>query len=110
MSENENHEPSTNGNNGRLPNGRFGAGNPGGPGNPHARRVAQLRAALMEIVTPERLKLAAEQLMKQAEAGDRAAFAELCDRVLGKSIPADLQELVEQVESLLAEKSGGGAR
>lgn len=36
----------------RETNGRFPKGNPGGPGNPHARKVALLRAALLDRVPP----------------------------------------------------------
>lgn len=60
--------PSPNG-----PNGRFAPGNPGGPGNPYARRVAALRTALLEAVTPEALGELARALVKQAKAGDVAA-------------------------------------
>jgi hypothetical protein len=103
--ENGNHGPSPTAPNGRGLNGQFGAGNQYGRGNPHARRVQQIRAALLEVCTPERMRNAAEKLMVQAENGDRFAFAELADRVLGKPIPADLAELVEQVEALVAEKN-----
>jgi hypothetical protein len=40
--------PSTNG---RTPRGQFAKGNPGGPGNPYARRTAALRSALLDAVT-----------------------------------------------------------
>ena len=36
-------EPLANGDNGRDKQGRFAVGNKGGPGNPYARRVAQMR-------------------------------------------------------------------
>src|SRR5439155_3124311 len=36
---------------GRDANGRFVKGNPGGPGNPFARKVATLRRALIDFVT-----------------------------------------------------------
>ncbi len=36
-------EPLANGDNGRDKQGRFAVGNKGGPGNPCARRVAQMR-------------------------------------------------------------------
>lgn len=108
--DNENHEPSPAESNGRLTDGKFGPGNQYGKGNPHARRVQQIRSALLEVCTPERMRTAAEKLMIMAENGDRFAFAELADRVLGKPIAADLADLVEQVEAMLAEKKGGGAR
>ncbi len=36
---------------GRDPNGRFAPGNVGGPGNPFARRVAELRQIMLDCVT-----------------------------------------------------------
>jgi hypothetical protein len=36
---------------GRTADGRFAAGNKGGPGNPHARATAARRKALTEAVT-----------------------------------------------------------
>jgi hypothetical protein len=38
----------------RQSNGRFAKGNRGGPGNPFARKTAQLRQALVDAVTPDR--------------------------------------------------------
>ena len=43
-------KPSTNGTSGRKSNGQFAKGNPGGPGNPYARRVARLRSKMLEAV------------------------------------------------------------
>jgi hypothetical protein len=41
--------------NGREANGRFAAGNPGGPGNPYARKVAELRKEMVNFVSVEDL-------------------------------------------------------
>ena len=43
-------KPSTNGTSGRKSNGQFAEGNKCGTGNPHARRVAQLRSKMLEAV------------------------------------------------------------
>src|SRR5207248_10793741 len=43
--------PAAGGHEGRDARGRFAPGNPGGPGNPFARRVAELRTALLDMVT-----------------------------------------------------------
>jgi hypothetical protein len=59
--------PSTKGRDGR---GRFAPGNPGGPGNPFARRSAALREALCEAVTEENLKDLARVLLLHAQGGD----------------------------------------
>lgn len=68
----------------RSPNGQFGAGNPGGPGNPYARRVAALRTALMDAVTDEDIRAVARALVHQAKAGEVPAIRELLDRLVGK--------------------------
>jgi hypothetical protein len=82
--------PSTNGANGRDANGRFGKGNAGGPGNPHAKQVAQLRAALFAAVTEDDLKEVVAALLNRAREGDIAAIRELLDRLLGKA-PASVE-------------------
>jgi hypothetical protein len=69
---------------GRDTRGRYSGGNAGGPGNPFARRVAQLRAILLETVTDEELRIVAGQLMVKAKFGDLAAIKLLFQYVLGK--------------------------
>lgn len=78
--------PSTNGSNGgdRGPAGRFAAGNAGGPGNPHAKRIAKLRSLLVEAVNDDDLRAIIGKLVEQAKAGDDAARRELLDRLLGR--------------------------
>jgi hypothetical protein len=70
--------------NGRDARGRFTAGNAGGPGNPFARRVAELRKVLLETVTDDELRIVAGQLMVKAKFGDLAAIKLLFQYVLGK--------------------------
>ena len=77
--------PSANGSNGRNAQGRFVAGNSGGPGNPHAQRVAAVRAALMEAVTDEDLRQIVQALVLKAKGGDTMAAREILDRLLGKA-------------------------
>src|SRR5258708_31741394 len=72
------------GDSGRDARGRFTAGNSGGPGNPFARRVAELRKILLETVTDEELRIVAGQLMVKAKMGDLAATKLLFQYVLGK--------------------------
>lgn len=73
--------PSTNGV--RDAAGRFQRGNPGGPGNPHARAVARLRARLLEVVTPEALGELAQGLLDAARNGDVAAARLLLSYTIG---------------------------
>jgi hypothetical protein len=75
-------KPSTNG---RTPRGQFAKGNPGGPGNPHAKRVAWLREALLEAVSEDDLRAIARTLVKKAKGGDLPAIRELLNRVIGKA-------------------------
>src|SRR5687768_3106426 len=53
--------------------GRFAAGNRGGPGNPFARQVAALRSTLIGCVTHEDIMAVAYTLLERAKAGDVAA-------------------------------------
>jgi hypothetical protein len=101
-------QPSTHGSNGQGTNGRFLPGNKLGRGNPLAGRAAQIRAGLMQACTPERMRKAAERLMSQAEAGDRQAFAELCDRTIGKATNQDVVDRLERLESALESLAQGG--
>jgi len=79
--------PSPNGANGhgRDRRGRFVVGNPGGPGNPHARTVAAWRRAFLEAVTPADIRKVARTLVRMAIAGDLGAIKELLDRTVGKA-------------------------
>src|SRR5689334_10197691 len=69
---------------GRDGKGRFTKGNPGGPGNPFARRVAALRTALLEVVTEDDIQEAAKRLIEKARQGDLAAIRLLYAYTLGK--------------------------
>jgi hypothetical protein len=73
---------------GRDAGGRFARGNKGGPGNPFARRVAELRSALLEAVTPERVRCLAEGLYQRALGGDTAAAKLLLAYTLGRPAQA----------------------
>src|SRR6266487_718296 len=69
---------------GRDQHGRFTKGNPGGIGNPHARKVAALRSALLKTVTEEDVIAVAQRLIEQAKEGDVAAARLLFAYALGK--------------------------
>src|SRR5207249_3361405 len=68
----------------RDANGRFVKGNPGGPGNPFARKVAALRKALINFVTVDDMKHVAFILKEKAMAGDLVAIKLLFEYVLGR--------------------------
>lgn len=100
--------PSTNGAAGRRTDGRFAVGNPGGPGNPHARQVATLRTALLGAVTPEDMERITAKLVELAKAGNVPAIREVFDRTVGRPTEADLLERIEQLESAAAMLQRGG--
>jgi hypothetical protein len=71
---------------GRETNGRFAQGNPGAPGNPFARRVAQLRWAMVEGVTPDDVRDIAVALALRAQGGNVSAARLLLQYTLGRPI------------------------
>ncbi len=85
--------------NGRDGQGRFTPGNPGGPGNPHAKRIGELRAAVLGAVGPEDMTAIVGKLVELARAGDVRAIREVLDRTLGKPVEADLIERLERLEA-----------
>ena len=95
-------EPSPNGDSGRDASGRFTAGNRGGPGNPHARRVGALRSALLDAVSDDDMRAVIANVVAQAKEGDVAAAKVLFERALGKPQESDLLERLEHLEELLA--------
>jgi hypothetical protein len=68
----------------RDANGRFVKGNPGGPGNPFARKVAMLRRTLINFVTEDDMKHVAFVLKERAMGGDLVAIKLLLQYVVGK--------------------------
>ncbi len=87
---------------GRDCQGRFAAGNPGGPGNPFAAQAARLRSALFQAVTPEDLAAVIRALVGKAKEGNVAAARELLDRLLGKPEAIDLLDRLAQLERILS--------
>ena len=84
--------------NGRARDGRFTLGNKGGPGNPFARKVGQLRSALLETVTEDDMKAVAAKLVEMARGGHLPAIKELHERTLGKPVEADFMERLDELE------------
>jgi hypothetical protein len=77
--------PSTTGDNGRDTKGKFAPGNKLAQGNPFARKVAQLRSALISAVSTEDVTAVIQKLVLLAKCGDIPAAKVLLDRVLGPS-------------------------
>lgn len=80
-------EPISNADNGRTKNGKFAKGNAGGPGNPYARRVAELRRLLTCSVTEEDIMAIGQKLVQQSKAGDIASIKILLGYILGQPAP-----------------------
>lgn len=90
--------PSSNGGNGRDSRGRFAAGNPGGPGNPFARRTARLRSLMLESVSELDLRAIIVKLVEKAKGGDLGAAREVLTRLFGKpdvTVDPDLVDVDE---------------
>jgi hypothetical protein len=81
-------EPATPAGDGRDSNGRFAKGWKGGPGNPFARKVAQLRSALINAVTEADIAEVAQALLKRAKFGWPAEAKLLLMYVVGKPTEA----------------------
>ena len=106
--------PSTNGGNGRDARGRFAKGNPGGPGNPQARKVAALRSTLLRTVTQKDMREVTRAMMDKAKGGDVAAAKLLLGYLVGQppaAIVVDLEttgphvrgeDAMARLEALLA--------
>ena len=97
--------PSTTDSNGRDSSGRFSAGNSAARGNPHARKVAELRSALLAAVSTDELAAMVRSLVDAAKSGDVQAAKVLFDRVLGPAVALDVMERLDALEARLTERS-----
>ena len=95
---------SSNGTSGRNSNGQFAKGNPGGPGNPYARRVARLRATLLDAVGENGLADIVQGMVTAAKGGDVAAAKLLLSYLLGKPVESVEPDYVEIHERQLQSK------
>lgn len=75
--------PKANGSSGRDTRGRFAPGNKGGPGNPHAAKVARLRKALVGAVSEKDVRALAKDMVREARAGNVQAAKLLLSYLLG---------------------------
>jgi hypothetical protein len=81
-------EPSANGNKWHDARGRFAKGNPGGPGNPFARRTALYQKAIRQVVSLEDMREVMTMVKLKAKSGDLAAVKILTAHTAGKGVPA----------------------
>jgi hypothetical protein len=90
-------EAAENSGGGRDAKGRFAPGNAGGPGNPFARRTAELRREFLAEATGEDLRSICRALLERAKAGDVAAAKLAMSYLVGKpDKPVDPDTLDEQ--------------
>lgn len=94
-------DPKGNGNNGRDGRGRFTPGNRGGPGNPYARRTAELRSALYRAIGPDDVAAIIQSLLAAARKGDVAAAKLVLAYAIGEPVAHDLAERIELLEERL---------
>jgi hypothetical protein len=93
-----NNDPASAGASGRDRRGRFSKCNPGGPGNPFARRTAAMRQALMDAVSEEDIAAISKKLVEQARQGDVAAARLVFSYVVGKPQPAEDPDRLDEKE------------
>ena len=67
--------------------GRYLPGHPGGPGNPHAKKISMFKSAVMRTIAPEELGDVVKMLLDKALSGDIAAAKIILEYTLGKSKP-----------------------
>ena len=96
--------PSPTGDNGRVPNGRFAAGNQFGRGNPLAKQAQMLRTAMYAAIRPIDLRMVVKKMIELAKAGDVAAARVVLDRALGPPLPIDYEERLAELEKRLSQQ------
>jgi hypothetical protein len=84
-------------NEGRGANGRFAAGNPGGPGGSR-RRAAVLRQAAEEAVTPEHIQALVRKALRLGLEGNLAAARLLLEYTIGRAAAAPVEAEPLQVQ------------
>ena len=99
------HSPAAEPKSDRAPQGRFALGNKGGPGNPFARQVAEIRKLLLNTVPGERLAKIVLAMVEKAEAGDVAAAKLILQYTVGKPAEAVEPDRVEIDEHRLRTES-----
>src|SRR4051812_13352759 len=90
--------------------GRFAKYNPGGPGNPFARRAAALRQAFQRSVSPRGMRALGRALHKRALAGDHVAAKLLLAYGGGRPAPASDPDKLDEHEMGVLGAGAGGSR
>jgi hypothetical protein len=80
---------------GRQANGKFAKGNPGGPGNPHARETARILQLMKSEVSDEDILDLTRKLVERGKEGDVGAIKVIFAYKIGKPQPAPLPDWIE---------------
>ena len=88
--------PSPNGE--RDANGRFAKGNLGGPGNPFARQVAELRQAFLDRIDKEKIGKLMDRMYDLAMEGNMQAAKLILSYTIGKPVPMTNPDRVDSDE------------
>ncbi len=83
---------------GRDSQGKFAAGNRGGPGNPHARHCARMLEIFRNAISEEDFVRVVRRLLEKAEAGDTSAAKILVSYVIGKPLAAPHPDSIDRDE------------
>jgi hypothetical protein len=83
---------------GREPNGHFAKGNPGGPGNPYARQVAQMRVRALDRVSGDDVEAILGKMVELAKAGDVPAARLVLQHTLGRPVASAHPDRLDQDE------------
>ena len=89
----------------RSANRRFTLGNQGGPGNPFARQVAEIRKLLLSTVPGEELAKVLLAMLEKAKAGDVAAAKLVLQYTAGKPAEAVEPDRIELEDHRLRTES-----
>ena len=92
-----------NGNSNHDRRGRFAKGNQAAVGRrrKQAEHVGKLRTAMYAAFTPEGVLRVVAELETLAEDGNVQAIKEYLDRAVGKPLPLDIVERLQQIEEAL---------
>jgi hypothetical protein len=82
----------------RSPDGKFAAGNSGGPGNPHARHCARMLALFRNCISDEEMVAIIRKLSEKAAAGDTSAAKLILSYKIGKPSEAPNPDQIDQDE------------
>ena len=83
---------------GRTPGGQFAAGNPGGPGNPHARACARMLQMFRDNFTDDEMVQICRMLYVKAVGGDIGAAKIILSYKIGKPLPAPHPDSIDRDE------------